>query len=184
MAMVKPFRLRASTALVSALLLAAVLLSQSAAAADADKDKVRQLVQSVLKAWESGDAQTFAAGLHEDLVFAYPGQRLNRPQLIEVFGSYRQEKRDIKIYLWDQFFIAGDKFFTAYQFAATDRKLGKRQAVGTGVMGRIKDGKIVLLKEYFDNEVAPLQYAEKLPLDEGIVTPWPASIWLRPEMID
>ncbi|NJO13306.1 MAG: hypothetical protein HC872_07425 [Gammaproteobacteria bacterium] len=112
------------------------------------------------------------------------GARLNKTQLLELFLQYRQQKRDIKIYLWDQFFVVGEEFFTAYQFAATDRTLGKRQAVGTGVMGRIKDGKIVLLKEYFDNEIAQQQYAGKLPLDEGVVTPWPSSIWLRPETID
>jgi len=80
--------------------------------------------------------------------------------------------------------MAGDRFATAYQFAATDRATGKRQAVGTGVTGIIENGKILLFKEYYDEEVAPRQYDEELPLDEGIVTPWPASIWLRPETID
>ena len=48
----------------------------------------------------------------------------------------------------------------------------------------MQNGKIVLFKEYYDEEVATLQYAGKLPLDEGQVTPWPASVWLRPETVD
>lgn len=149
-----------------------------------DTQQVRSLVENFLKSWETNDAATFAAALHNDVVFAYPGDRLDKTRLVALFASYQAEKKDIKIYLWDQFFVSGDRFFTAYQFAATDRKMNKRQAVGTGVMGRIKDGKIILLKEYYDNEVAEHQYAGKLPLDEGIVSPWPSSIWLRPDTID
>ncbi|RME62886.1 MAG: hypothetical protein D6782_11345 [Alphaproteobacteria bacterium] len=118
------------------------------------------------------------------VLFAYPGGRLDKAQLIALFEDYQNRKTDIRIYLWDHFFMDGERFFTAYQFAATDRKTGKRQAVGTGVSGRMKNGKIVVFKEFYDNEVAHHQYAGTLPLDEGVVMPWPASIWLRPDTVD
>jgi len=151
---------------------------------DVSEDRVREMVHDFLKSWESGDVAAFRAPLHEDLVFAYPGQRLGREDLVALFRSYQKEKTQIRIYLWDHFFVDGDRFFTAYQFAATDRETGRRQAVGTGVSGRVRDGRIVLFKEYFDNQVAARQYAGELPLDEGEVGPWPASIWLRPDTID
>lgn len=170
------------TALLLALVLTLLLLPIRAHAQD--KAAARKIVQNFLKCWETNDAQTFAALLHDQVLFAYPGGRLNKEQLVTMFREYHEEKRDIKIYFWDQFLTEGEQFASAYQFAATDRKTGKRQAVGTGIVGKIKDGKIILFKEYYDEEVAIQQYAGKLPLDEGEVSPWPASIWLRPETID
>ena len=149
-----------------------------------NKSEAREIVQGFLKAWETNDARTFTSLLHKEVEFAYPGDRLGKEELTEVFKSYQEEKKDIRIYFWEEFFMEGDRFATAYQFAATDRVTGKRQAVGTGVTGRIREGKIILFKEYYDEEVSLLQYEGKLPLDEGIVTPWPSTIWLRPETID
>ena len=149
-----------------------------------DREQTRAIVERFLKSWETNDAAAFAAALHADVEFAYPGDRLGKQELLDLFAAYQQEKQDIRIYFWDEFFVAGDRFALAYQFAATDRGSGKRQAVGTGVVGRLKDGKIILFKEYYDESVAELQYQGKLPLDEGEVAPWPARIWLRPETID
>ena len=152
------------------------------------RDQARTIVQTLLRCWQSNDYRTFASLLDEGVLFAYPGGRLNKAQLLDLFKSYHQEKRDIRVYFWEQFFMSGPKFFTAYQFAATDVKSGKRQAVGTGVAGEVRNGKIVLLKEYYDGEVALHQYDGTLPLDEGIVTPlvtpWPARVWLRPDLVD
>lgn len=151
-------------------------------------EQARTIVQTLLRCWQSNDYRTFASLLDEDVLFAYPGGRLNKSQLLDVFKSYHQEKRDIRVYFWEQFFVSGAKFFTAYQFAATDVKSGKRQAVGTGVAGEIRNGKVVLLKEYYDGEVALRQYDGTLPLDESIVmpfvTPWPARVWLRPDLVN
>ncbi len=152
------------------------------------REQAQTIVQTLLRCWQSNDFRTFASLLGEDALFAYPGGRLNKAQLLDLFKAYHQEKRDIRVYFWDQFFVSGPKFFTAYQFAATDVKSGKRQAVGTGVAGELRNGKIVLLKEYYDGEVAVHQYDGTLPLDEGIVTPlvtpWPARVWLRPDLVN
>jgi hypothetical protein len=53
-------------------------------------------------------------------------------------------KRDIRVCFWEQFFMSGPKYFTAYQFAATDVKSGKRHAIGTSVAAEIRNGKVVL----------------------------------------
>ena len=159
-------------------------ISCNAGSAGPAHAEAQKIVLDFLKSWENGDIKTFSSLLHDDVVFAYPGNILNKEQLLETFRQYQSEKRDIKIYLWDVFLVDGDKFATAYQFAATDRRSGKRQAVGTGVTGVIKDRTIILFKEYYDEEVAVRQHRGELPLDEGTVSPWPASVWLRPETID
>jgi len=153
-------------------------------AARAAEPAAQALYSKFLKSWETGDAETFAACLHPDIVFKYPGGVLGRDQLVATFKSYHKEKKDIKIYLADFFVSDKAKHFTAYQFAATDRATGKRFAVGTGVAGEIKDGLIIAFREYWDAEVAQRQKAGELPLDEGDVLPWPSSIWLRFDTID
>lgn len=148
------------------------------------KTQMQEVIHQFLKCWEHNDLETFAGLLHDSLIFAYPGDRLNKQELRDLFIDYHNEKKDIKIYLWDVFLVEGNRFASAYQFAATDRMTNKRQAVGTGIVGEFREGKIILFKEYYDEDVSRLQYEGKLPLDEGVVTPWPSSIWLRPETID
>lgn len=137
-----------------------------------------------LSCWESGDATVFESLLHEEATFSYPGGRINKAEFVELFTRYQTEKEKIRIYFSDTNITDGDHLITTYQFVATDRTTQKRFAVGTGVNCLMKDGKIFLLKEYFDLSVAMQQYAGKLPLDEGTVSPWPYSIWLRPETVD
>lgn len=164
--------------------LLALLVLGLASPARAVDPAAQSLYTKFLKAWETGDAEAFAACLHPDLVFKYPGGVLKRDELIATFKAYQTEKKDIKIYLADIFVSEGAKHFTVYQFAATDRATGKRFAVGTGVGGEIKDGLIVAFREYWDAEVAQRQKAGELPLDEGGILPWPSSIWLRFDTID
>ncbi len=148
------------------------------------REQVETMVKSMLSAWESGDAGQFAAGLDERLLFAYPGGRLNRAELLALFKDYHEEKTDVKIYFGRFFADEDEQFALSYQFASTDRKSGKRQAVGTGVIGKIEGGRIVLFKEYYDEHVAVRQAAEEIPLDEGQVYPYPASIPLVPGLIN
>ncbi len=162
----------------------AMLALPAAGDEQTERNEILKVVATFLTSWELNNSTAFAAALHEDAVFAYPGGRLDKKQAVAMFENYQSEKRDIRIYLWDHVFVDGDRFATAYQFAATDRDSQRRQAVGTGVVGRVKDGRIILIKEYFDEQVAVLQYQGRLPLDEGQVAPWPMSVWLRPETID
>lgn len=160
------------------LLLAAVLPARAA-------DPGAQAVYAkFLKSWETGDEQAFAACLHPKVIFKYPGGVLDRDRLISTFKAYQAEKKDIRIYLADFFVSEGRRHYTAYQFAATDRATGRRFAVGTGVAGEVEDGLIIAFREYWDTEVPERQKADELPLDEGQVLPWPASVWLRFDYIN
>lgn len=166
------------------LVLILVIAASSPVASPLSDEDAAAVVHRFLKCWQTGDSETFASLLHEDVMFAYPGGRLGKAGLMSLFRKYRGEKKDIKVYFWDIFLLQDNRFATAYQFAATDRETGLRQAVGTGVAGEFKNGKILVFKEYYDESVATMQYQGKLPLDEGEVSPWPASIWLRPHTID
>lgn len=149
------------------------------------KTAARTVLRTFLKCWETGDRATFASLLHPELVFGYPGGRLTRETLLQTFDAYQKQKRDIRIYFGELFVSDGTKHFLNYQFAATDRESGKRFAVGTGVVCEMKDGKISAFREYWDTGVPEQQKAGELPLDEGkTVTPWPESVWLRPDRIN
>ena len=167
-----------------ALLLLVFAPAVPAAPSAAEKEASRVLIQTFLKCWESGDAATFASLLHPDLVFGYPGGRMGRDALVSLFSEYRRAKKDIKIYFGDVFISDGKKHCINYQFAATDRASGRRFAVGTGVMCELADGKIIGFREYWDTRIPEAQKQGELPLDEGVVTPWPASVWLRKETIN
>ena len=154
--------------------------AQIAAKADAES-----LVHQFLKCWETGDAATFSSLLDGDVLFAYPGGRLGKKDLVQTFNDYQVQKKDIRIYFSSFFISDGHRHVTSYQFAATDRATGLRFAVGTGVICRIRDGRIIEFKEYWDNEVPGRQKLGELPLDEGrIVAPWPSSVLLRAEKIN
>ena len=145
--------------------------------------QMEALVKDTLKTWETGDAEKFAAAFDDHALFAYPGDRLDKPQLVEMFKNYHRDKADIKIY-FGQFLVEGDQFALMYQFAATDRQSGVRQAVGSAATGKIENGKIILYKEYYDEHVAKRQAAKEIPLDEGHVTAYPYSLMLDPKLIN
>jgi len=149
------------------------------------KTEASTVVHTFLKCWETGDEATFESLLGDQVVFAYPGGRFDRSELIQTFKDYHLQKKDIRIYFSDFFISDGQRHVTSYQFAATDRTTGLRFAVGTGVICKIKGGKIIEFKEYWDNEVPGRQKLGELPLDEGkIVAPWPSSVLLRAEKIN
>ncbi len=169
---------------LSLLLLLLSLAATIPGHADAlSRDEVVSLVTHMLKSWETGDVDSFSNAFNADAVFAYPGGRLSKPELTDMFKKYQLEKKDIKIYT-GIFVVEGNRFSGQYQFAATDRTSGKRQAVGTAVTGVIKGGKLTIYKEYYDQHILNWQEEGKIPLDEGQVFPAPASITLGPERIN
>ncbi len=170
-------------ALLAGLLVCALSLRISAEPAPLSRDQMEALVKGMLKAWETGDADQFSGAFGDKVLFAYPGDRLDKPQLVEMFKNYQHDKKDIKIY-FGRFLVEGNRFAMTYQFAATDRQSGVRQAVGTAASGRIEDGKIVLYKEFYDEHVAKRQAAKEIPLDEGHTTAYPYSLMLDPKLIN
>lgn len=133
--------------------------------------------------WQTNDLKTFEEAFDADVIFAYPGGRLNKKELLATFQTFHQDKKDIRIY-FGHFVIDGNRFSFEYQFAATNRKTGKRQAVGTAAGGVLHDHHIVVFKEFWDESVAPLQAAGKAPLDEGVPSPFPATVQIRPDLIN
>ena len=165
-------------------LLVIMLCGAASAEPTLPREQTETLVKDMLKTWETGDAEKFAAAFGDKVLFAYPGDRFDKGQLVETFKSYHQEKTDIKIYFGGPFLIDGNRFALMYQFAATDRRSGARQAVGSAAAGRIENGKIILYQEYYDEHVAPRQARKEIPLDEGHVTAYPYSLMLDPKLIN
>ena len=141
-------------------------------------------VTATLKAWETNDAPVFLNAFAVDAVFAYPGGRLGKDALEAMFGDLHKRKIDVKIYV-GPFIVAGNEFAVHYQFACTDRITGKRQAVGTGVRGTLRNGRIVKYKEYWDASIPVEQMAGILPLDEGNPgLPAPATFMMDPKRVN
>ena len=140
--------------------------------ADAN-DGAKQLVYQHAKAWETGDVELLDSILHEDAVFAYPGRRLNKQETLKDLEDYSKTFRDTKIYL-NKIIVNGDDVAVEWQFASTNAKTGNRTAVSDAIIGRVKDGKIIVWKEYLDGRVSRMQSNGTLALEEGQEPfPWP-----------
>jgi ketosteroid isomerase-like protein len=170
-------------ALLAAAILALAFASPMEGAAPLPRAELVALVTKALKAWESRDAEAFMAAFSSDAIWAYPGGTLPREAFAGTFSGLLARKRDIKIYIGD-FIVQGDEFAVQYQFAATDQATGKRWAVGTGVRGTIRNGRIAVFKEYWDEHIPVAQVANELPLDEGQISPAPASVIMSGERIN
>ena len=141
---------------------------------------VESLVVASLESWESGDEAVFMSTAHPDLLFAFPGERTDANGALNVFRYWQTNFEDTRIYV-NWVLVDGDRFAVEYQFATTKLSNGKRTAVGTVAIGRVQDGKIVLLKEYTDGRASRMQEAGELPLDEGETPfPWPRTDQVNP----
>lgn len=150
----------------------------------APRDELTALVTRTLKAWEQPEAAAFLAAFADDALFAYPGGHTGKAGLGELFADLHARKTDVKIYV-GPFIVLGNEFVVRYQFACTDRKTGKRQAVGTGVRGTLRDGLIVKFKEYWDAFIPEAQMRGELPLDEGNAElPSPDKVMMTPARIN
>ncbi|MBI2654413.1 nuclear transport factor 2 family protein [Candidatus Woesearchaeota archaeon] len=141
---------------------------------EADKERIaKELVYKHAKAWETGNYELLNSVLHDDVVFAYPGRRLNKQETLADLIDYNKSFRDTKIYI-NKIIIEGDNLAVEWQFASTNIKTGNRTAVSDAIVGKIKDGKFVVWKEYLDGRVSRMQATGELPLEEGQEPfPWP-----------
>jgi len=139
------------------------------------KQDIRNIVTTSLKAWETGDERALISTSHDDLLFAFPGERTDAQGASNVFRYWNENYMNTKVYI-NWILIDGNKFAAEYQFATTRISTGTRTAMGTVAIGEIKDGKIILLKEYTDGRGSRLQETGELPLDEGEEPfPWPKN---------
>ena len=133
----------------------------------------KELVYNHARAWETGDYQLLNFVLHENATFSYPGRRMNKQETLADLIEYNKSFKNTKIYI-NKIIIDGENLAVEWQFASTNIKTGNRTAVSDAIIGRIKDGKIIVWKEYLDGRVGKLQSAGNLTLEEGEEPfPWP-----------
>lgn len=135
---------------------------------------VEEVVRNHAKAWETYDEELFLSTITDDIVFAYPGRRLNKEELIEDYKFFHQSFSDTKIYI-HEILIDGNTVAVEWQFATTRNETGKREVVSDAIIGKIKDGKIAVWKEYLDGRVSRMQAQDALPLEEGDA-PFPSPV--------
>jgi len=164
-------------------LLAGAGFARGGEATPMPRSDIVALVTATLQRWQENDAKGFVGAFADEAVWAFPGGTLTKDKFAAAFADLEARKRDIKIYVGD-FVIQGNEFAVQYQFAATDKKTGRRWAVGTGVRGRVAGGKIAVLKEYWDEHIPVFQLAGQLPLDEGKPFPAPASVIMTGERVN
>ena len=139
----------------------------------ASEKTAREIVYKHARAWETGDVELLDSILNEDVIFAYPGRRLNKKDTIIDFIEYNKSFTKTKIYI-NKIIVDGDDIAVEWQFASTNLKTGNRTAVSDAIVGKIKDDKIIVWKEYLDGRVSRLQIAGNLSLEEGKEPfPWP-----------
>ena len=169
-------RTRALSALWFALVLAGCESREPAEqrrAPSLGRDAVEALVHDHARAWMTGDTALVRGILHEEARLAYPRRRVDRETWIHELAAFHRQNVDTRIYV-HRVVVDGDTFAVEWQFATTDRQSGERTAVGDAIIGEVRDGRIVLWKEYLDGRVFALQRAGELPLDEGEEPfPWP-----------
>jgi len=143
---------------------------------DSNNDLIIDLVNKHAQAWKTGDVQLLYDVLHEDVVFAYPGRRLNKAQTIDDLVYFRDNFKDTEVYI-HEIIIDGDDVAVEWQFATTNIETNERQVVSDGIIGKVKDGKIIVWKEYLDGRVKKMQASGELEYEEGSEPfPWPNKI--------
>lgn len=167
------------------LALAVLLLGAGCAATGEDtkeryahtqEEAIRQMVYKHAEAWKTGNATLLDELLHDDVVFAYPGRRLDKSQTLEDLRYFSEHFTDTEVYI-HEIIIEGNKVAVEWQFATTDKQTGYRQVVSDAIIGEVSEGKFLIWKEYLDGRVKTLQKEGKLALEEGEEPyPWPSRI--------
>ena len=156
------------------LLLLAVFLAGCTAQEDlSDRALIKDMVDAHARAWKTGDRQLLDSLLHEDVVFAYPGRRLDKQQTLEDLDYFAEHFDNVNVYI-KKIIIDGNDVAVEWQFAATKKETGQRQVVSDAIIGEVKDGQFIIWKEYLDGRVKLLQASGELFYEEGEEPyPWP-----------
>ena len=146
---------------------------REAGAAEPTREEVLSLVTRQVRSWETGDETLFLATVHADIVFAYPGKRLDQAGALRVFQDWKRDFRDTRMTVF-RTVIEGRHFAIEYTFGTTNNETGVRTAAGTVAIGEVQDGKLFVWKEYLDGRVSRMQGKGELPVqEESEPYPWP-----------
>ena len=158
------------------LLLLMVVLSACTSSNELSKEEIIKMVDDHAEAWKTGNLELLDSLLHEDVVFAYPGRRLNKAQTLEDLEYFRDHFNETEVYI-NEIIVECNQVAIEWQFATTKNETGERQVVSDAIIGKIKDGKFIVWKEYLDGRVKLLQADGTLELEEGEEPfPWPNKI--------
>ena len=124
------------------------------------------MVNDHAEAWKTGNLELLDNLLHEDVIFAYPGRRLNKAQTLEDLEYFKDHFKDTEVYI-NKIIVEGNNVAVEWQFATTKIETGERQVVSDAIIGKVKDGKFIVWKEYLDGRVKLLQADGTLELEEG-----------------
>ena len=138
-----------------------------------EKEKIIEMVNLHATAWSDGDINLLDSLLSDDVIFAYPGRRLNKTQTIEDLSYFKEHYNDTQVYI-NKIMVDGNDLAVEWQFATTNIDTGQRQVVSDAIMARVEAGKFTVWKEYLDGRVKSLQASDELFLEEGEEPyPWP-----------
>ena len=131
-----------------------------------NKNETKNLLCSLMKTWEDGDLDAFSSFLHNDIMFAIPDKTFNKTSIIKHFNNAMKILSEINIYMFD-IIVDGDNFAFEFQFACTFKETNQRSCESVAAIGKISQGKLIELREYWDTKVSEMQYSGKLPLAEN-----------------
>ena len=150
-----------------------LILLLSGCAMQQHEDFVKEMVKNHAKAWVRGDAELLDSLLHEDVVFAYPGRRLNKEETLEDLDYFASHFNETKVYIHN-IIVDGNRVAVEWQFATTKIETGERQVVSDAIIAEVKDAQFIVWKEYLDGRVKLLQASGELFYEEGEEPyPWP-----------
>mgnify|MGYP001577654265 FL=1 len=154
-------------------LVVALLILMFLAGCSAPDEEITEMVHQHADAWATGDINLLNSLLHDDVIFAYPGRRLDKTQTLEDLVYFRNHFTDTKVYI-NKIIVDGNHLAVEWQFATTKIETGQRQVVSDAIIAEVKDGKFIVWKEYLDGRVKLLQASGELFLEEGEEPfPWP-----------
>jgi ketosteroid isomerase-like protein len=125
----------------------------------------KEFIVGLYAAYAAGDPGPSLAATDDDIeleyvgpksIFAFCGARKGKTQALEamqqITDQFRLDAMDV-----DRVLVDGDDFCVQLQASFTDRRTGAKLKAELVDVGRLRNGKIVWLKEYWDVEKATVQ---------------------------
>jgi ketosteroid isomerase-like protein len=138
---------------------------------------MQQLVFDFAAAWANCDHDAMRRAMAPDVDFSFPTTRIVGLDGVladlDLFCSY---SRDTSVWFpADAFYIDESVGRVAVEVQFRTTRKGLRQVVNDVWVATVRDGRIVVLKEYLDGRVKDLQAQGVLELEESpaFLTPWP-----------